>query len=305
MILTVTPNLAMDITYRLDELKVGATNRVRRVDARAGGKGVNVARVLRSLGADALVTGLVGGATGRAAVDELDRAGIAHQLTPIAGETRKTVTCMSEVDGDATIINEPGPAVTEREWDDLCTRVRDLAVAADIVVLSGSLPPGAPVDGYVQLVELAAAQGIPALLDSSGGALAEGLAARPAIVKPNLTELTALTGESDPAVAARTVRQRFGCAVVASLGSAGLLADTDEGVFLARPPEVVRGNPIGAGDACVAAVASGIAEHSLWRQRIAHAVALSAAAVRCPLAGDVDLDYYRAHREHITVEVTP
>lgn len=305
MILTVTPNLAVDITYLLDELKVGDTNRAKHVAARAGGKGVNVARVLRSLGAEAMVTGLAGGTTGDAALTDLDAAGIAHRLVRIAGETRKTVTCVSESDGDATIINEPGPEVDDREWNQLCARVRELANTADVVVLSGSLPQGAPADGYAQLIELVAAQGISTVLDSSGAALANGLTARPTMIKPNRAELSAVTGIADPVAAARSVRERFGCTVVTSLGGAGLLADTEHGTLSARPPEVVRGNPVGAGDACVAALAHGIVENSLWQQRIAHAVALSAAAVRRTFAGDVDLAYYRAHRDHITVEVTP
>jgi tagatose 6-phosphate kinase len=298
LILTVTPNLALDITYEVDRLIPGATHRVRRVRQRAGGKGVNVARVLRALGATPVIAGLAGGPTGTAIRAELAEAGFAEALTPIAGESRRTVTIVSELDSEPTMCTEPGPAVSPAEWANLRARVAEAAARADVVVLSGSLPPGVPEDGYAQLIRLARDLDARTILDTSGPALLAGLAARPDLVKPNAAELRAATGIAADLDAARALA-REGTAVVASLGPGGLLAVTGPGSWRARPPRPLSGNPTGAGDACVAALALGMANRASWPNTLVKAVAASAAAVVCPVAGDIDRGLY----EHLLANV--
>ena len=298
LILTVTPNLALDITYEVPRLVPGATHRVSRVRQRAGGKGVNVARVLRTLGATPVIAGLAGGPTGTAIRAELAEAGFAEALTPIAGESRRTVTIVSEVDSEPTMCTEPGPAVSPAEWANLRVRLTETAARADVVVLSGSLPPGVPEDGYAQLIEIARGLGARTVLDTSGPALLAGLAARPDIVKPNAAELRAATGIDDDVEAARSLAGT-GTAVVASFGPGGLLAVTDQGGWRARPPRSLAGNPTGAGDACVAALALGLANRASWPNTLVKAVAASAAAVVCPVAGEID----QAHYEHLLADV--
>jgi tagatose 6-phosphate kinase len=304
LILTVTPNIALDITYEVPRLIVGATHRVRRVRQRAGGKGVNVARVLRALGATPVIAGLAGGATGTAIRAELAEAGFAEVLTPIAGESRRTVTIVSELAGvggapsggrqrhsEPTMCTEPGPVISPAEWANLRARFTETAARADVVVLSGSLPPGVPEDGYAQLIEVARDLGARTVLDTSGPALLAGLRAGPDIVKPNAAELRAATGIDDDIEAARALA-RAGTAVVASFGPGGLLAVTDEGSWRARPPRPLAGNPTGAGDACVAALALGAANRASWPNTLVKAIAASAAAVLRPVAGDIDQDTY-------------
>ncbi|HEY4457004.1 MAG TPA: 1-phosphofructokinase family hexose kinase [Pseudonocardiaceae bacterium] len=291
MILTVTPNLALDITYEVARLIPGATHRVRQVRQRAGGKGVNVARVLRALGVTPVIAGLAGGPTGTAIRAELAEAGFADALTPIAGESRRTVTIVSEMDSEPTMCTEPGPAVSGTEWANLRARFTETAARTEVVVLSGSLPPGVPEDGYAQLIRIARDLGARTILDASGPALLAGLTAGPDIVKPNAAELRAATGIDDDIAAAQTLA-RTGTAVVASLGPGGLLAVTDQGSWRARPPRALSGNPTGAGDACVAALALGLANRVSWSNTLVKAVAASAAAVVCPVAGEIDQDTY-------------
>ncbi|GIJ45474.1 hypothetical protein Val02_23600 [Virgisporangium aliadipatigenens] len=184
MILTVTLNPALDITYGVDTLTRHGTHRVRAVAARPGGKGLNVAGVLRQLGEPVHATGLLGGATGAEVAGLLD--GVPHTFTPIAGTTRRTVTV---VDGDATGFWEPGPAVTADEWLSFVDAFAALLRDAAVVVLSGSVPPGVPADGYAALVVLARQAGVPVILDADGDPLRHGLAAGPDVVKPNAAEL--------------------------------------------------------------------------------------------------------------------
>jgi tagatose 6-phosphate kinase len=266
---------------------------------------VNVARVLRALGEDAAVCGFAGGGTGRLALAELEAAGVPARTTPIAGESRRTVAVVDAQAGEATGFWEPGPAVTDAEWEALLGDVEDELRRARALVLSGSLPPGVPADGYAVLCERAARAGVPVVLDADGDALRRGLGGRPEVVKPNRDELAAVAGTADVAAGAARLRELGARSVVASLGAEGLVAVTPEGSWRARPAQPVAGNPTGAGDASVAALALGLARGWTWPERLAQAVALSAAAVPAPLAGSFDADAYHRQREGATVEALP
>jgi tagatose 6-phosphate kinase len=301
-IVTVTLNAALDVTYDVQALVPNATHRVLQVRTRAGGKGVNVARVLRQLGRDAVVAGLAGGHTGALIRADLAKAGLPEALVGIGGESRRTLAVVSRGDGGATLLNEPGPEVAAAEWAELRARLdRLLASGAAAVVLAGSLPAGVPQGAYAELVEAAHGHGVPAIVDADGEPLRAALAAAPELVKPNAAELRAATGHDDPARGAAALRRAGAAAVVASLGPGGLLAVTGDGSWRALPPEVVAGNPIGAGDAAVAALAAGLVDRLPWPERLREAVAVSAAAVLHPVAGGFDPAAYRRIRAAVTV----
>ncbi|MEV7602656.1 1-phosphofructokinase family hexose kinase [Kitasatospora sp. NPDC089797] len=301
MILTVTLNAAVDTTYRLDRVAPHASNRVTAVTERAGGKGVNVARVLAALGHDTVATGFAGGATGHHLRADLAEAGLREEFVPIGGTTRRTVTVVEEAAGDATVYLEPGPVIGADEWSRFTDRYRRLLRTAEAVVLSGSLPVGVPTDAYGSLVALAGEAGVPAVLDATGPALLAGLAAGPALVKPNAAELAATAGPVTPLAGARTLRAAGARAVAVSLGPGGLLLSSPEGDWRARPPEQVRGNPTGAGDSAVAALTAGLVAGTPWPERLADAVALSAATVLAPLAGSFDPADHRRLLPRVTV----
>jgi tagatose 6-phosphate kinase len=286
----VTLNPALDITYRVDALHPHTAHRVADVSERPGGKGLNVARVLAQLGAPVLATGLLGGATG-ARVTEL-LAGVEHAFWPISGETRRTVAVVDA--RDATGFWEPGPEVRAAEWEQFRTHFADLLARVKVVTLSGSLPRGLPIDAYAQLIVAAREAGVVSILDAEGAALECGIAAGPDIVKPNRDEL----GELTP----RELLKRGAHAVVASKGEDGMEAVTATGTWRAYPPERVFGNPTGAGDACVAALARGVIAGYSWGQLVGDAIAVSAAAVASPVAGHVDAVAYARFRDAVHVE---
>jgi tagatose 6-phosphate kinase len=303
MIVTVTLNLALDVTYTVGEVEWHAANRVRAVAERAGGKGVNVARVLAALGQATLVCGFAGGPTGTAIAEELAAARLDAVLTPIAGHSRRTVAVVDASAGDATGFWEPGPSVSGDEWRDFLRAYDGVLAGARAVVLSGSLPPGAPADAYAQLCRRAAEAGVPAVLDADGDALRAGLAGRPAVIKPNRDELARVAGGRDTVAAAEELRAAGAGSVVVSRGPDGMLAVTPEGVWQAVPAERLSGNPTGAGDAAVAALAAGLVGDRTWPERLADAVALSAAAVGAPLAGSFDEELYRRNLARVEPEV--
>ncbi|MEV5151473.1 1-phosphofructokinase family hexose kinase [Streptomyces werraensis] len=303
MILTVTLNAALDVTYGVDSLRPRTSHRVGAVHRRAGGKGDNVARVLAGRGRAVTVTGLVGGPTGARVREDLRTVpGLRDELVPVAGESRRTVTVVSGDDGDATVFNEQGPHVSSAEWRAFTGRFTELVREASVVALCGSLPPGLPSDAYGQLVGSALETGVPTLLDTSGAPLLDALDAGPDVVKPNAAELAAATGCEDAGAGAERLRALGARSVVVSSGPGGLLAVTPDGSRRAVPPERLVGNPTGVGDACVAALAAGLDDGADWGAVLREAVALSAAAVACPVAGDVDAATYERFRTTVTVE---
>ncbi|MEV1286133.1 1-phosphofructokinase family hexose kinase [Micromonospora sp. NPDC049679] len=295
-------NAALDVTYVVDGVRWHAGNRVTSVAERAGGKGTNVARVLSALGHEVVVTGLVAGNTGERIRRDLAAAGISEAFLPVPGESRRTLAVVDTIAGDATGFWEAGPRIAAEHWAAFLDHYRRLLPSASGVALSGSAPTGLPEDAYAQLVAAARDAGVPAVLDADGTALRLGVAAGPEIVKPNAEELRAATGHDDPLAGSELLLRDGANAVVVSVGADGLVASTPQHRWMARPPARLSGNPTGAGDACVAGLVRGLVTGSSWPERLAEAVALSAAAVLRPLAGDVDLDAYRRFRDSVLVK---
>jgi 1-phosphofructokinase family hexose kinase len=308
MILTVTPNAALDLTWWVDRIEPGATHRVPSGMARAGGKSLNVARVAHQQGAAVLAIATAGGTTGAELELELRASGLPHELVPVAASTRRSLALYDAGNDETSIFNEFGENHSDAEWRQLLDAVDAALAGAACLVGSGSLPPGSPgrghggagydsADFYPALVRMAAASGIPSIIDTSGTALLAAADAGATVLTPNRDELIAATDIGDPIRAARSLIARGAGLVLLSLGSAGMIAvDSGAEYLSARLPEPLIGNPTGAGDAAVAAVAScfaesassapgseGISTEAILRR----ATAWSAAAVLMPLAGEI------------------
>jgi tagatose 6-phosphate kinase len=303
VILVVTLNPALDITYEVAGADWAGVNRPHAVHVRPGGKGVNVAKTLSALGADVMLAGLIGGGVGLELAERLAGSGVEIALTEVAGETRRTFTVVDSERGETAVFNEPGPAIAPGEYAEFFFQYKQAVAECSLVVLAGSLPRGVGEAAYADLI--AAAGSVPTVLDTSGAALARGAAAGPAVVKPNLAELAAVTGgdTSDHTAIERAARRLSTGAVVVSLGPDGLLAVDGDHVWLAQPGERVRGNPTGAGDAVVAALADGVMRQLDWPGRLRQAVALGAAAAAAPVAGEFDPAEYAGHLERATISM--
>jgi tagatose 6-phosphate kinase len=302
LILAVTPNPALDITYEIPRVRWHeASNRVESVARRAGGKGINVARVLHQLDEETAIVGYLGGLTGDAARDELAASGLRDETIPIKGETRLTVFVV-ESSGEVTGLSEPGPAIECEDWQGLEERCSELLRSASVMTVSGSLPPGAPVDGIGRLIGLARGAGVPGIVDSRDDWLRHAVDGAPAIVKVNEEELDGYLPGARLIEAASDMRNRGAGTVVVSRGAAGLVAVSEQGIFEARPPERVQGNPTGAGDATTAAIAAGLKRAMPWAEVLAEAVAVAAASVVHPLAGSFDPAAYRRMRGRVEVQ---
>ena len=302
MILCVCLSPAVDVTYHVDHLHPSGTTRVGTMTERPGGKAVNVARVLHRLGEPTRLLAPAGGGTGDQLRRGLAAAGLDATLVPTDHPTRRTVTVVERDGGHPTTLVEPSSLDC---WPALVEAVGVGLVDADVLVVSGSVPDGVPEDGLASLVSAGRRHSLPVLVDTHGPWLLAALAAGADVVKPNAHELETITGDDDPVRAARALARSSGATVVASLGEDGVVAATPAGVWEARPASVLVGNPTGAGDALVAGLARGLLRDPLAAgspERMLHdAVALSAAAVLSPEAGDVDPAHHAAQLPGVVV----
>lgn len=297
MILTVTCNPALDVTYRVDRLRPGAVHRVSETFVRPGGKGVNVARVLHQLGEPVRALGLAD--AGFAA--RLATFGVPASFVEAMPEVRRTVVVH---DAATTSLWERGHPVTSDAVQRLVGTVVEHLVEARVLVVSGSLPPGVPVDLPLRLAGLAAEASVPVVLDLDDEPLAAAAHGGGAVLTPNADELARLLGAvDDPVASVRALAARTGAPVVLTLGERGLLATDGTTCWRATLPHPVRGNPTGAGDAVTAGIARGLARSRDWPDILRDAVALGTAAVAVPTAGEVDLAAYESHLADALVEV--
>lgn len=255
----------------------------------AGGGGIIVARVIGELGRHARTLYLAGGPTGRILDDLLARAGIDAQRIAIAGTTRIAHTVFERVSGMEYRFTPEGPEVSAEEWHDCLTALA--ALEMDVLIVSGSLPRGLPVDAYTQVIEIAAAKQARVILDTSGPALRAALDCGVFLVKPSLGELESLVGRpladaaSQEAAARQLVDAGNAEIVAVSLGRDGAVLVSKTGVWRRAAPAVVALSALGAGDSFVAAMTIAIIEGWPLEDALAYGVAAGAAAVIAPNDG--------------------
>lgn len=289
MIVTLTPNPSIDRTVSLREPLVrGNVQRVVEVITQAGGKGVNISRAAASAGLATVA--VIPAQAADPFVAELDAAGISRALAEQTGGIRVN-TAITEPDGTTTKLNEPGAPASAESLEDLAEVLLDHAAGADWVVLAGSLPPGAPVGWYAELVAALRRTSAKVALDTSDAPLSAVVDAlpdaAPDLMKPNGEELASFTGgdpeqlESDPvaaAVAAQTLLKRGVGAVLATLGGNGAVLVTPEGAWHASPPPTTVVSTVGAGDSSLFGYLSGDLRGLSSGDRLAQAVAYGSAA---------------------------
>jgi 1-phosphofructokinase family hexose kinase len=295
------PNLTIDRTSAIAELRPGEVLRTGTVAVTPGGKGLNVARAARALGAEAVLVAFVPGHTGRAAAGLIAAEGVALEGVPVDGEIRSTSVIL-EPGGRATVINEPGPPLAAGDWAALEAVVDAALPAHGILVCSGSLPPESPGDGYGRLTRRAREAGSLTVVDAGGAVLGAALAAEPDVVTPNLGEAEGLlhgpAGESVEAspdarpraesAAAALVRAGARSAVVTAAAAGAAVAAGGDVTWIAAPRVAAVRNPIGAGDVLTAMLAAALEAGDDVLSAARRGVAAAAASVEAPRAGDLD-----------------
>jgi 1-phosphofructokinase len=259
MIPSVTLNPALDKTIYVERFVVGDTNRIRQIETDAGGKGLNVSRILKELGTPTVCLGFVGGDAGKYIEHRLWHEGVPTDFVHIAEPTRTNINVQNAVGDPPTLLHERGPTVTPHEINEfLKTFCRRLS-RCDFLVIGGTLPPGSPEDFYTTLLNEARAHGVRCLLDVDMPNMEKGLSSRPFMIKPNHRETERILGRTltldELPKAAREIRERFGIEmVVVSMGKDGALGVYGDETVYARPPEIRPVSTIGCGDSMVAGI---------------------------------------------------
>lgn len=281
MIYTVTCNPALDLAMRLDGLQLGGLNRTAGATLVAGGKGVNVSRVLGELGERNVALGFVAGSNGVMLESALGQMGVNTAFIRLPeGQTRINVKLYGEQE---TELNAPGPMVSHQQTEGLLCELSRLK-KDDLLCLCGSLPPGMGVDSYAYMLK--AAGGVRAIVDTSGKALLCALSEKPWLTKPNRDELAALVGRELPTLddvieAAEWLREKGAQNVLVSLGKDGALLCA-EGVRLYQPaPTGKVVGTVGAGDSLVAGFAAGWQRYGDMVQALKLGVACGSATACC------------------------
>lgn len=296
MITTVTLNASIDKAYHMDKaIENGTVMRVAVCRNTAGGKGLNVARVIKICGSDVEATGMVGGFNGRYLESMLEDDGIRNRFYHIDGETRSCINILDEKYGSTEYL-EPGCQVKETEWQDFVQNVfAQLIADSDVVTMSGSAPKGLPKDIYAKLIKIAQNLGKKVILDTSGELLKEGLKAKPTMIKPNKDEIEALFGVKikgikDVKQYAKEIHSKGIPYVVVSLGGDGAMLVSDKGICIAKSPELEVVNTVGCGDSMVAAFAVALENNMEEHEALKYAVSIASANACSPDTGNFDTD---------------
>lgn len=306
MILTVTLNPAVDKTYTAGELITGHVNRMRTVMSLAGGKGVNVTKVLRQYDVPVCATGFLGGYAGSFIEDDLQCRNVTCRFVRVDGETRSNMNILAD-NGYVTEILESGPEVKKEQLEKFLTQYDKLLSDCELVVLSGSVARNVPEDIYTLLIEKAREKGKRALLDTSGESLRSAISAKPYLIKPNLKELEYLIGHKlvnrEAAIEAALAICEEGIAhVIVSMGKKGLLSVSDDGVYFSKAGKVAVLNTVGCGDCVVASYVMSILRNESTEESLRKAAAISASNATTIKSADIPMDLADELYENITVE---
>jgi 1-phosphofructokinase family hexose kinase len=265
MIYTLTLNPSVDRELSVASMQFDTVLRASGGRMDWGGKGINVSRMLKSLGQDSVVLGTAGGKFGEMLRDGVESLGIKTDFVKVDGDTRSNVSIVAQEPYHYIKVNESGPFISASQVEELINKAASLTRPGDWWVLSGSLLPGMTTDIYARFIQKINQAGAKAILDAEGEPLRLGCEARPFLVKPNHVEAAKLTGLPTESVAEaiRTAAAILGMGpehVVISMGEFGAVLVNQEGAWVVHTPKIQMRNPIGAGDSLVGGLVWGLVQ---------------------------------------------
>ena len=286
MILTVTMNPSVDISYPLEEFNLDTVNRVAKVSKTPGGKGLNVTRVLKQLDDEVVATGLIGGALGTDIQKKLSKKGIKNDFFEISGETRNCIAILHEGNQSENFL---------KHFEELVKNEN-----TKIIAISGSLPDGLETNYYSKMIGICEKYKKPVVLDCSGKALIEVLKNnyKPKVIKPNTEELSQLIGKDvskNPNELKEILKDKLFEKIewiIVSLGADGAFAKHNDKFYKVNVPKIEVVNPVGSGDSTVAGITSAIHENASDETLLRKANVLGMLNAMEKLTGFVNLERY-------------
>lgn len=263
MILTITLNPAVDRTIKVTNMKLGHVNRIESARQDAGGKGINVSKMVQVLGAESTAFAVIGGETGAYIKREVESMGIPFRYVELDHETRTNIKIVDDINRVYTDLNSQGAHIDEATRMLVDEALKKMIQEDTLVVLSGSAHNGFAVDYYRNIIQQANAKGAKVILDADGDLLKEAIEAKPYLVKPNIHELEKLAGralETRESIieASHEILDKGVQYVVVSMGEEGALCISKEYVYFSQGLQVPVKSTVGAGDSMVAGLAVGI-----------------------------------------------
>lgn len=284
MIITVTLNPALDKTIEIDQFKIDAVNRIVSTRVDAGGKGINVSKVIVELKHKSTALGFLGGSSGTQIKNYLEELNIDNNFLTVKGETRTNIKIFDKVFNTHTDINENGPSLGQQDITNMKEKIMEYCSDNSIVVLSGSVPGGVSTSIYGDIIKNVKSKGGKVILDAEGELLMQGIKAGPYMVKPNIDELEkafgmSINSEDEVIETAKKILEYGVKYVVISLGSEGSIFISCDKVAKVKGIKVEVKSTVGAGDSMVAALAVAVQEDYSFEEAIKLACATSTANV--------------------------
>ena len=307
MISTVTLNVSIDKAYKIKgSVESGKVIRVLECNNTAGGKGLNVSRVISICGEEILATGFVGGHSGALVEELLEKDNIKNQFTHVKSETRNCINILDE-NNVSTEFLEKGFPVSEDELKKFIDDFDKIIDNSNIITISGSVPQGVPTDIYYKLIKMIKSKNKKVILDASGELLKEGIKALPTMIKPNSEEMENLLGFSinnrEEVINSAIKLYESGIELVAvSLGKDGALLVCKDGIYHGKPPKIDVVNTVGCGDSMVAAFAVAMERGYSNMESLKYAVSISAANAMTFSTGNINLEDVDNIFEDVTIE---
>lgn len=287
-ILTLTMNPSVDVSTTAERVTTEDKLRCQAPRYETGGGGINVSRVIQRLDGASKALYTSGGGSGQMLQRMLDEEGLDHYPILISGSTRQNFTVLDESTNEEFRFVLPGPTLSEDEWQSCMDALFAVEPRPEYIVASGSLPPGVPEDFYARIARRAKRDGVRVVVDASGESLRAAMGEGVYLIKPNVQELSSLTGRElgtpaeQEAVAKEIVERGQSEVVVVSFGSEGALVASAEGCERLQPPDVPEQSAVGAGDSMVALIVLSLARGSSLQDAVRSGMAAGAATAMMP-----------------------
>lgn len=305
MIITITPNPSIDVSYYMEEFQLDAVNRCYDYNKTAGGKGLNVSKVLKIIGEDLLATGFAGGKSGEFIEEGLKERNIKSRFIKIAGETRTSLAIQHE--DTSTEIREAGPTISTEEEQEFLDLLKDLAEKADTFCISGSLPLGLDYSFMEKVLDITKDKKL--IVDTSGENLRKIVfesTIKPYAVKPNLDEIMELTGLEKEELKIEEILKgdlfKDIPLVMVSLGKEGAVAKYKDSLYRMTVPVIEAVNSVGSGDSTIAGLAYGISHQLEIKETFKLAMSLGVLNALEKEIGYININHLEDMKEKIKVE---
>lgn len=278
MIYTVTFNPSIDYVIFTDGFTLDGLNRAKETYKFAGGKGINVSRVLKTLNVDSTALGFAGGFPGEFIQQTLQESDIASDFVQVDEDTRINVKLKT---GEETEINAPGPKVTSEQFESLLHQIEN-TTQDDMVIIAGSVPTSIPEDAYAQIAKITQQTGAQLVVDAEKELVESILEYKPLFIKPNKDELevmfnTTVNSDEDVIKYGKEILKKGAQSVIISLGGDGAIYVDDKQSIKAVNPTGKVVNTVGSGDSTVAGMVAGLAAGLPIEQAFQQAVAAGTA----------------------------